>query len=395
MSATTAKPETSIETLKERIVAHVDSLRGEIIETSRHLHDNPELSGEEYNSSKYLAGRAGAQGFKIETGIADLPTAFKATKPSGTSSATKPLIAFLAEYDALPVVGHGCGHNMIGTAGTYAAIALGSVADQLPGDVALFGTPAEETDGGKITMLNAGAFEGVSAALMIHPGIYDEVAYSSLACISAIVEFRGRAAHAAASAWKGINALDAMIQLFVSMDAARKQLPPSVRMPGVILHGGERANMVPDYTKAQFSLRGKDKEEAELVYQKFVDCAEGAARATGATVQYKVEGHSYYDMRPNPVLANLYHDNWVTLGGEEPHTDPKPHGSLDIGNLSHHFPCLHPSVRITYDETVGGHTHEFCAATITDFANEQLIRAIKSLALTGLQAMYKDEIVRR
>ncbi|MGI8906667.1 MAG: amidohydrolase [Candidatus Sumerlaeaceae bacterium] len=395
MSAAAVMDTETLQALKRRVVERVESLRDQILATSRHLHDNPELSGEEYESAKLLAGRAEANGFAVEHGIAGLPTAFKAVKaPASTNGECKPRIAFLAEYDALPVVGHGCGHNMIGTAGTYAAIGLAAISDELPGQVELFGTPAEETVGGKIIMLEAGAFEGVSAALMMHPGIYNEVAYSSLACISVQVEFRGRSAHAAASAWKGINALDAMIQLFVNVDMARKQLPPSVRMPGVILSGGERANMVPDYTKGQFSLRGKDKEEADLVYAKFIECAKAAALATGATMTQHIEGYPYYDMRPDPVLADLYHDNWMELGGEEPHTDPKPHGSLDIGNLSHQFPCLHPSVRITYDESIGGHTHEFREATITDFGNEQLVRAIKALALTGLEAMYRPDIAK-
>lgn len=392
MSATAAEPVT-IEQLKQKVVERVDSLRDEIAATCRQLYEHPELSGEEYQSAKLLAGRAEQYGFQVEHGTAGMPTAFKAIKPASASLA-KPQIAFLAEYDALPVVGHGCGHNMIGTAGTYAAVGLSAVADHLPAQVALFGTPAEETDGGKITMLNAGAFDNVAAAIMMHPGIYNEVAYSSLACISVFVEFRGRSAHAAASPWKGINALDAMIQLFVNCDMARKGLPPTTRMPGVILHGGERGNMVPDYTKAQFSLRGKDKEEVEMVLARFLDCASAAALATGATMTHHVDGHPYYDMRPNPVLADIYKANWLALGGEEPHTDPKPHGSLDIGNLSHKFPCLHPSVRITYDESIGGHTHEFREATMTDFAQEQLVRAIKSLALTGLEAMYRPEIVK-
>jgi amidohydrolase len=392
MSSTVLEP-ANLATLKKRVTDRTDELREEILSTCRHLYEHPELSGEEYESAKLLASRAERQGFQVVHGVAGLPTAFKAIMQVDGNSA-KPQIAFLAEYDALPLVGHGCGHNMIGTAGTYAAISLAAIADELPAQVALFGTPAEETDGGKITMLDAGAFEGVAAAMMIHPGIYNEVAYSSLACISVIVEFRGRSAHAAASPWKGINALDAMIQLFVNVDMARKQLPPSARMPGVIWKGGERANMVPDFTQAQFSLRGKDKEEAELVYAKFVECAEAAAKATGATMTQSIDGHPYYDMRPNSALAELYKANWMQLGGEEPHTDPKPHGSLDIGNLSHKFPCLHPSVRITYDETIGGHTHEFREATMTPFAQDQLIRAIKTLALTGLDAMYHPAILR-
>lgn len=381
MSQSTARPASDLSMLKEEIVRTVDALREEILETSRHLHAHPELSGEEYQSARYLASRAEKHGFAVEHGIAGLPTAFRAVRNTGS---TGPLVAFLAEYDALPVVGHGCGHNMIGTASTYAAIALASVAEPLPGRVALFGTPAEETFGGKINMLEAGVFEDVSAALMMHPGLDTEVAYSSLACISTVIEFRGQSAHAAASPQKGVNALDAMIQLFVSIDLLRKALPPSARTPGVILNGGERANMVPDYTKAQFSLRGKDKEEAEYVLKRVLECAEAAAKATGCTMEYSFDGNPYYDMRPDARLAEAFRSAWAEVGGEEPVSTPRPHGSLDIGNLSHHFPCLHPSIRITDDTSIGGHTHDFAAATVTPFAEEQLVRVVKALAITGL-----------
>ncbi len=364
-----------------RIAETVQSLRAEIRETSRWLHAHPELSGEEHESSRYLADRARAHGFEVEMGVAGLPTAFRAVR---RGSRPGPRVAFLAEYDALPVVGHGCGHNLIGTVGTYSAIALAAaLGDDFPGEIALFGTPEEETDGGKITMLDAGAFDGVAAALMAHPGIHTEVAYSSLACVCPVVEFHGKSAHAGASPWKGFNALDAMIQLFVAVDMLKKQMPLTVRMPGVILHGGERANMVPDYTKAEFSIRGIDRDEAELALGRLVECARAAATATGTRLEWHVQGNRYDEMRPDPRLAGIFRRQWRAAGGEEPATDSKPHGSLDIANLSHRFPCLHPSFRITEDESIGGHTHEFCAATITPFAEEQTLRIIQALAGTG------------
>ena len=370
---------------RDRILATVDSLRPEIAEANRWLHDHPELSGEERESSGYLAARAAAHGFAVERGVGGLANAFRAVKP-GAGPGRR--VAYLAEYDALPVVGHGCGHNMIGTAGTYAAIALGSVMDSVGGEVALFGTPEEETDGGKITMLEAGVFEGVSAALMVHPGIVNEIAYTSLACICPAVEFFGHSAHAAASPWKGVNALDAMIQLFVARDQLLKAMPGTVKMPGVITHGGDRANMVPDHTKAEFSIRGVNKAEAEMAYERLLDCARAAASATGARMEHRVEGNVYFDMRPDPALAALYRSNWLSVGGEQPvPPDITPHGSLDIANLSHRFPCIHPSFSITRDSSVGGHTHEFCAATVTPYAGEQLVKAIKSLALTGLDVL--------
>jgi amidohydrolase len=370
---------------RDRIVRTVDSLRAEIAEPNLWLHDHPELSGAEHESARRLAARAAEHGFAVDHAVGGLATSFRAVR-RGRAPGRR--VAYLAEYDALPVVGHGCGHNMIGAAGTYAAIALGSVIGDVAGEVALFGTPEEETDGGKITMLEAGVFDGVSAALMVHPGIETEIAYSSLACICPAIEFFGHSAHAAASPWKGVNALDAMIQLFVARDQLLKAMPGTVKMPGVITHGGDRANMVPDHTRAEFSIRGRDKAEAEMVYARLLDCARAAAAAIGARMEHRVEGNVYFDMRPDPALVALYRANWLAVGGEQPVVpDITPHGSLDIANLSHRFPCLHPSFSITKDKSIGGHTHEFCAATVTPFAAEQLVKAIKSLALTGLEVL--------
>lgn len=366
----------------------VDGLRDDIIASSRHLHANPELSGEEHESAAFLADIARRHGFAVETGVAGLPTAFRAAKPGARPGRR---VAFLAEYDALPVVGHGCGHNLIGTAGTFAAVALGALAHRLAGEVLLFGTPEEETVGGKIIMLDAGVFEGVDAAMMVHPGNDTEIAYATSACLCPVIEFHGKSAHVASGAWKGINALDAMIQLFVAVDLARKQLPPTVRIPGIITHGGTMANMVPDHTRAEFSLRGKDKEEAERALERLLDCARGAAAATGARMEWHMTGNPYHDMRPDPELAAIYERHWLAVGGNPPLPYAKPHGSLDIANLSHRFPCLHPSFSITDDNSFGVHTHQFAAATITPYAEEQLIRAVKALALTGLELMTAED----
>lgn len=369
--------------MRQRIIDTIDSLAHEMQETSRWMFEHPELSGEEHVSARLLAKRAQSNGMHVEYGVAGLATAFRAV---GKPAYTGKRVAFLAEYDALPEIGHGCGHNMIGTCGTYAAIALAKALSDVPDvDVALFGTPAEETDGGKIIMLKAGAFRDVAAALMIHPGLWTEIAYSSLACISCVVEFFGREAHAAAAPWKGINALDAMIQLFVAIDGARKQLPLTVRMPGVILKGGDRANVVPAYTKAQFSVRGKDLAEAEHAVDRLVECARAAATATRTRMECHREDNPYLDMRPDPHLASIFREVWHELGGEQPMTEKMPHGSLDIGNLSHVFPCLHPSIRIAEDEATAGHTREFANATQTPFAMQQMMRATKALALTGLE----------
>ena len=369
--------------IQSRILNFVDSLRAEIIACSHHLHANPELSGQEHKSAAHLAEVARRHGFEVEMGVGGLPTSF-AARQSATASAG-PHFAFLAEYDALPVVGHGCGHNLIGTAGTFAAIALAHAAAALPGEVLLFGTPEEETIGGKIVMLDAGIFDDVDAAMMVHPGNDTEIAYTTSACLCPVIEFHGKSAHVASGAWKGINALDAMLQLFVSLDLTRKQMPPTVRIPGIITHGGTMANMVPDYTRAEFSLRAKDKAEADWAFERLLDCARAAALSTGARMEWHPTGNPYHEMRPNPRLAAFFERYWLAVGGNPPLDHVRPHGSIDVANLSHRFPCLHPSFSITDATHFGVHTHEFAAATITPYAEEQLIRAIKSMALTGAE----------
>ncbi len=368
-----------------RILEFVDSLRDEIIACSRHLHANPELSGKEFKSAAHLGDIARRHGFDVEMDVGGLTTAFAAHHPA--TAAPGPRFAYLAEYDALPVVGHGCGHNLIGTAGTYAAIALAHAAASLPGQVLLFGTPEEETIGGKIVMLDAGLFDEVDAAMMVHPGNDTEIAYTTSACLCPVIEFHGKSAHVASGAWKGINALDAMVQLFVSLDITRKQMPPTARIPGIITHGGAMANMVPDYTRAEFSLRAKDKEEAEWAMERLLDCARAAALATGARMEWHPTGNPYYDMRPDPRLAAYFERHWLNLGGSPPLDYVKPHGSIDIANLSHRFPCLHAAFAITDATHFGVHTHEFAAAANSPRAEEELIRVIKTMALTGAEVL--------
>ncbi|MEI7634764.1 MAG: amidohydrolase [bacterium] len=375
--------------LEASVIESVDAMRGDILAASRWLYDHPELSGEEHESARFLARCAELRGFKVEHGVAGLPTAFVAVRHGGRWGDAGPRrrAAFLAEYDALPEMGHGCGHNMIGTVSVYAAIALANVADELDGDVVLCGTPSEETTGGKISMLEAGLFDGISAALMAHPSSHTEIAYATLASIPLEVEYYGRSSHAVSNPDKGVNALDAMLHLFQSVKAIKAAFSPTAHAPGVILHGGGRANVVPHYTKAEFSIRGKDRSEAEDVMNRVLACAHAAAKATGASLGHRINGNIYLDMRPDPRLAEVFRGIWLRLGGGDPLTESPPHGSIDIGNLSHVFPCLHPSFRITGAEGVAGHSREFAEATLTPFAGEQMVRAIKALATTGLHVL--------
>ena len=373
------------------ICQYVDDHQDEILACSKALYDHPELSSEEYESAKLLVGIATASDLtdEVKVGLGSLPTAYQCTRDTGKPGRH---IAFLSEYDALPDVGHGCGHNMIGTVGVYAACALGHVLPLVgKGKVSAFGTPAEETEGGKIIMQREGVFEGVDAALMMHPGLKTEFDYTTLSCRGTVIEYFGKTSHAAASPWNGVNALDAMIQLFVAKDQILRHLPLSARCPGVIIKGGERANVIPEYTKAQFSVRGATRDEAAMVNEKLLNCARAAALATGCRMEYTDEGNPYWDMRQDKQLAKWYEAFWAEQGGEPPIDYKIPHGSIDIGNLSYFFPCLHVNIRITPDDSVAGHSREFADCTMTDFAKEQMLRTIKCLAMTGLEMLLKED----
>jgi len=361
---------------------------------SEDIYRNPELSGEEYRSSAKLADVAALHGFDVEMGVGDLPTAFRAIKSGGLGT-DGPTVCFLAEYDALPTVGHGCGHNFIGTASTYAALALGAASSGFKGRVVLMGTPAEETDGGKIDLQRAGLFEGVDVAMMVHPAGETDARTVSLALIPVRVRFHGRPAHAAAKPWDGLNALDALIQFFVMLDHMRKQFPTHVRIPGIITKGGVRSNIVPELTEAEFSVRSTTRAELELVFARFLQCGQAAALATGCRFEYEEFGNRYHEMRTNDPMADRFHQHWKELGGVVESAARKDFGSIDIGNLSHDFPCIHPRVK-TCAPHVAGHTVEFGDATITEDGHRQLRRSAETMARVGLDylldASFREQV---
>src|SRR4030088_1010434 len=236
--------------IHERIAAQIDELSDTLVELSLDLHAHPELAMEEKYAARRLTDLLDKESFEVETGLGGLPTAFR-----GSAGGGSPVIGFLCEYDALPGIGHGCGHNLIAAGGIGAALALHRAAPQLPGTVACIGTPGEEGAGGKVLLLEAGAFDGVDAALMFHPGDKTMPIRHATASRKLVLEFHGVASHAAGSPQDGRSALAAMIQFFVGVDALRQFVPETSRLHGVITHGGEAANVVPDYTRAEFMAR--------------------------------------------------------------------------------------------------------------------------------------------
>ncbi len=373
-----------VERLKQRVVAEVDAWRDELIRIADAIHANPELAFQEFESAALLSGTLEENGFSVERGVADLETAFVATLRGQDGG---PTVAFLAEYDALPGLGHACGHNLIGTAAVGAGLAMKAVLPELAGTIQVIGTPAEEGGGGKAIMADAGVFAGVDAAMMFHPSRENLVGRLSLTAYGVNIEFFGKAAHAAAMPDKGINALEAMLLTFGGINALRQHLRDDARVHGIIIHGGDAANIVPDYTKARFIVRAADTPYAAEVLEKVRACAEGAARATGARLQFEQVGRRYDARMPNPRLVTLFKDNMVALGLDvKLATGDERMGSSDIGNVSQIVPTIHPYIAIGPEDLVG-HSDEFRQAAASPVGHEGLINAAQALAMTAVDLL--------
>lgn len=372
-----------LDPLKQALIEEVDRLSPELLQISRFLHANPELAFEEYQAAELLIRTLEEHGFSLERGVARLTTAFTASYASGEG----PTIAFLAEYDALPGMGHACGHNLIASASVGAALALKSRLAQIPGRVLLVGCPAEEKGGGKIPLVEAGLFQWVDAAMLVHPSNRTEMVKKALGMRDVQVEFFGKAAHAAALPYLGINALDAVILTFNNINALRQQLRSDARIHGVITHGGKAPNIIPDYAAALFYVRALDMGYLEELYQKVLGCFEAAASATGTTYQVKRAGHDYHPHKINYSLAQLFRQNLEALGAE---VDQGPEdvelGSTDVGNVSQVVPTLQPTITICGPK-VSCHMPEFAVASGSSAGEEGMLLAARAMALTGLDLL--------
>lgn len=373
----TGKDDDSLTQLKQEITDRVDRYKNELIELSDRIHDNPEIAFNEEKAHLWLTDYLKGQSFEIEKGSSCLKTAFKAIYGEG-----KPVIALLAEYDALPELGHACGHNIIAGAAVGAGIASKIAVDVYGGAVAVIGTPAEELFAGKATMVNEGAFDGVDAALIVHPASRNISTIESLACISLHIEFHGRSAHAAAHPEQGINALDAMILAFNSISALRQHIVDKARIHGIIIKGGEAANIVPEYTEAEFIVRAPDRNYLEELMPRVLDCFTGAATATGAELKYKWAEFAYDAMNNNRTLERLFAENLRSLGREvSAYGENCSLGSTDTGNVSQVVPAIHPSIAIV-SPGISIHTHEFARAAASESGHAGLIDAAKAMAMT-------------
>jgi amidohydrolase len=375
--------------LKRRVNERVEARRALLDDLSLRIHAQPELAFEERHAADLLAGALAAEGIDVRRGVAGLDTAFVADFGQG-----RPFVALLGEYDALPGVGHACGHNLMGTAAVGAFLALHDVADQLPGRVRLLGCPAEERGNGKNYLIRDGLFEEVDAALMYHPGDRDEIDPLMLALASLEVEFLGKAAHAAAEPHEGRNALDALLLGWTALSALRLTVRSDSRFHGIITDGGKAPNIIPDRAAARFMVRSPDNAYLSVLQRRVIACFEGAAQQTGCELRY-----AWTDtcdlVSTNRPLAEAFSANARSLGRAMNTRRPgDTHGSTDMGNVTSIVPGIHPFLAIT-DGPVAGHSTEFAAAAATPQAHETMRFAAKALAMTAIDALTDAYLVQK
>ncbi|HEY9289094.1 MAG TPA: M20 family metallopeptidase [Candidatus Dormibacteraeota bacterium] len=375
--------------VKNQLGARIDALRPELERISRDIYSHPEIAYEERQAVGWLTEFLRKHDFSVEVGVADTPTAFVATRRNGTG----PTVAFLAEYDALRGLGHGCGHNLIAMASTGAGIALAEALDRFQGRVQVIGTPAEEGGGGKIRLIRAGIFQEVDAAMMFHPDSRTQVLHWALAVTHMHFEFTGRAAHASGDPEQGINALDAFVLAYNGISMLRQHIKEGSRLHGFLIEGGTAPNIVPERTRGEFLVRARDEAYMQELVQKVKNIFQAAALATGCSVKLTFDEDPYTDLRNNGVLAKLFGENLQRLGVDAVDGVPWANaGSTDMGNVSHVVPAIHPTLAIAPTE-VPGHSQAFLEASGSLRGYQAMIDAAKALAMTGADLLGDPSLV--
>lgn len=377
--------------IRNLIFAEIDSLADDLFTVSDFLLANPETAYKEVKGRDYLSRFLENKGFEVEKSVGGVDTSFLA-RPAGCPQ-TRPTVALLAEYDALPKIGHGCGHNMIAAASLGAAIVLRRILGDKAGGIVLVGTPAEEGGGGKILLAEAGVFKDFDAAMMFHPSSSNIPGKGMLGRIKFKVEFFGRTAHASGSPDQGINALDALILAYSNINAFRQHLRPDGRIHGVITDGGEQPNIIPDYAAGLFYVRGASRSYRDELLDRVKKCCEGAALAMGCEFKLEIFQPTVDSMNRNPALEAAVTGNMMELGIEIDE-DSGRRGSSDMGNLSHYLPAIHPYLAIVGPE-IAGHTTEFRDATVTSRGRKTLLDAAKMLAMTGWDFLNSPDLRER
>ena len=379
-----------VQSLKQRAAARIDAAAAALDDLALAIHDHPETAYEERFAAAALADYLAAQGHVVTRGAGGVETAFV----SETKNANGPTIAICSEYDALPGIGHGCGHNLIATSGVGAYLGVAAVSRELKGAVRLIGTPAEEGGAGKVRLHEAGVFTGVDAAVMFHPADADVLDPLMVALRVLDVEFRGKAAHAAASPYDGVNALDALMLGWGAMNALRQLVRSDTRIHGMITDGGQASNIIPERAAARIIVRAADLSYLGDVRRRVIACFEGAAKATGADLRYEW-GEAMDQVTTNQPMAAAFLENARALGREPgPRRAGETSGSTDMGNISSLVPSIHPFFSIS-DERVPWHSRDFAAAARTPRALETMHVAAKALAFTVIDLLARPDLLKQ
>lgn len=373
----------------ENLTKKYNEIEKDLKELNEYIYQNPELGRKEYKASKAHKDLLKKYGFEVEDNYIGIETAYLAKYSNGDGLK----IAYLAEYDALPEIGHGCGHNILGATSIGAAILLKEFINKFGGTVYVFGTPAEETFGAKVDMAEKGCFDNIDVAMMSHPtGKNHERSSTSQAMEALEFTFKGKTAHAAGDPYNGINALDAVIQFFNSVNALRQQTKDTARIHGIISNGGEAANIIPDLAVANFYIREATTKEMLKLSERVKNCAKGAALATGTTLSIKNYEYTFKHLVTNKALSDLYVKN-LNLQGINDIPLSSSSGSTDCGDVSHHVPVIHTYFPISKDELIG-HSLDFAKATITEEAYKGMKEAIFALVLTGYDILSNKENIK-
>ena len=398
----TSKNGPSKDALSETTSQAIEGARSELVEVSLDIHAHPELNYEEQHASALLSGILEKHGFQVERGVGGVETAFTATLPGGGGDG--PTVAILAEYDALPDIGHGCGHNLIAMAAIGAGLGLQANLDKLPGKIMVIGTPAEEGGGGKIRMLDGGVFKGVDAVLSSHPSSNRTVIPTdiplgeswSLAMVGYRYIFHGKAAHAAAVPHEGINALNGVIHLFSGIDSLRQHLREDTRIHGVITDGGRAPNVVPEYAAANFMLRCRDRDYlSDVIVGRVLAVAEGAAAMTGCRLEVQDYYPFYENVRPNAVIADLLLNNAGMSGLKLDEPFPGRQGSAastDFGNVSQALPSYELRYAVS-EQPVASHSREMTETATTGYALDAAINVAKTMTLTACDLLLDPSLL--
>lgn len=379
----------TISTEKQKIKDAVDNRDEELREIALKIHAHPELNFEEHKAAGWLTEYLENNGFSVERGVANLETAFVGTW-EGTPGG--PAIGILAEYDALPGLGHACGHNIIGTSAVGAAVALKDAFPNFPGTIKVIGTPGEEGGGGKIYMCDHGIFDVLDAAMMTHPRNATMVLRGGIACVGVTFKFYGKESHAASAPEEGISALDAMIGSFTAINSLREYFTDDVRVHGIVTNGGDAPNIVPGYCEAEFIIRAATRDTLVGVKERVFNAVRGASTAVGATCDIE-EGLVYAERNNNVALAHIYQDNLESMGIEV--VDPPKQGgvgSSDIGNVGQIVPTIHPYIKI--GDNIN-HTHEFTEDTKSEGGMIGLNQGAKAMAMTTYDLCTNPDALQR